>query len=127
MSVNKDKIQTLPLLPMKNTALLPYLVTPLSVGRPRSLAAVEAALATEDKEIILISQRDSSVDNPTQNDLYTYGTKAVIRKINRPNANLIEILVLGIERVMLLKIEEESGPFLLGREPIRLRSKLLGD
>jgi ATP-dependent Lon protease len=115
MSVNKDKIQTLPLLPMKNTALLPYLVTPLSVGRPRSLAAVEAALATEDKEIILISQRDSSVDNPTQNDLYTYGTKAVIRKINRPNANLIEILVLGIERVMLLKIEEESEPFLLGR------------
>jgi ATP-dependent Lon protease len=115
MSVNKDKIQTLPLLPMKNTALLPYLVTPLSVGRPRSLAAVEAALATEDKEIILISQRDSSVDNPGQNDLYTYGTKAVIRKINRPNANLIEILVLGIERVMLLKIEEEPGTHLLGR------------
>ena len=115
MSVNKDKIQTLPLLPMKNTALLPYLVTPLSVGRTRSLAAVEAALATEDKEIVLISQRDSSVENPGQNDLYTYGTKAVIRKINRPNANLIEILVLGIERVMLLKIEDETSSYLQGR------------
>ena len=115
MSVNKDKIQTLPLLPMKNTALLPYLVTPLSVGRTKSLAAVEAALATEDKEIVLISQRDSSVDNPGQNDLYTYGTKAVIRKINRPNANLIEILVLGIERVMLLKVEEDSESYMHGR------------
>ncbi len=115
MSVNHDKIQTLPLLPMKNTALLPYLVTPLSVGRPRSLAAVEAALATEDKEIVLVSQRDSSVDNPGQNDLYTYGTKAVIRKINRPNSNLIEILVLGIERVMVLKAEEEGGTYLSGR------------
>ncbi len=114
MSVNKDKIQTLPILPMKNTALLPYLVTPLSVGRPRSLAAVEAALATEDKEIVLVSQRDSSVDNPSQNDLYTYGTKAVIRKINRPSGTLIEILVLGIERVMILKIEE-TEPYLSGR------------
>lgn len=114
MSVNNDKIQTLPVLPMKNTALLPYLVMPLSVGRPRSLAAVEAALATEDKEIVLVSQRDSSTENPAQNDLYTYGTKAVIRKINRPNENLVEILVLGIERVMLLKIEE-SEPHLMGR------------
>ena len=114
MTVNKDKIQTLPILPMKNTALLPYLVTPLSVGRPRSLAAVEAALATEDKEIVLVSQRDSSTDNPSQNDLYTYGTKAVIRKINRPSGTLIEILVLGIERVMILKIEE-TEPYLSGR------------
>jgi len=56
MSVNHEKIQTLPLLPMKNTALLPYLVTPLSVGRPKSLAAVEAALSTEDKEIVLQDQ-----------------------------------------------------------------------
>ncbi|MCC6536625.1 MAG: endopeptidase La [Bryobacterales bacterium] len=111
---NHDKIQTLPVLPMKNTALLPYIVMPLSVGRPRSLAAVEAALATEDKEIVLLSQRDSSVENPSPNDLYTYGTKAVIRKINRPNANLVEILVLGIERVMLLKVEENE-PYLVGR------------
>jgi len=113
MSVN-EKIISLPVLPMKNTALLPYLPLPVSVGRPRTMAAVEAALATEEKEIVLISQRDSTVENPSQNDLYTYGTRAAIRKISRPSGSHIEVLLLGIERVMLLKLEQ-SEPYLIGR------------
>src|SRR4029077_3081721 len=48
-----NNIQTLPLLPLKNTVLFPYLLMPLSVGRASSLAAVEAALATEEKEIVV--------------------------------------------------------------------------
>ena len=81
MNVKKEneKIFSLPILPMKNTALLPYLVMPLSVGRPRSVAAVEAALTSEDKEIVLLSQRDASTENPTQGDLYTYGTGFSVR------------------------------------------------
>jgi ATP-dependent Lon protease len=116
MTVKKEneKVFSLPILPMKNTALLPYLVMPLSVGRPRSIAAVEAALTTEDKEIVLISQRDATVDNPTQHDLYTYGTKAVIRKISRSPEGHQEVLVLGIERVMLLRLEQ-TEPYLIGR------------
>ncbi len=108
-----ERIFDLPVLPMKNTALLPNLVMPLSVGRSRSLAAVEAALATEDKEILLISQKDASVEAPGQNDLYTYGTRAIIRKMSRNN-DLMDVLVMGVERVMLLKIEEDE-PFLMGR------------
>jgi ATP-dependent Lon protease len=113
-SAKNSKTLSLPVLPMKNTALLPYLVMPLSVGRPRSIAAVEAALATEDKEIVLLSQRDAEVENPGQSDLYTYGTKAVIRKMARPGDQLIEVLVLGVERVMLLKLEQED-PYLVAR------------
>ncbi|MEZ5351482.1 MAG: endopeptidase La [Bryobacteraceae bacterium] len=112
--VVKEKNDHYPILPMKNTALLPYLVMPLSVGRARSLAAVEAALTTEDKEIVLVSQRDNEVENPGQGDLYTYGTKAVIRKMARPSENHMEVLVLGSERVMLLKLEQ-SEPYLIGR------------
>ncbi|MEZ5398102.1 MAG: endopeptidase La [Bryobacteraceae bacterium] len=110
----KEKTSHYPILPMKNSAMLPYLVMPLSVGRPRSLAAVEAALATEDKEIVLISQRDNEVESPGQGDLYVYGTKAVIRKMARPSENLMEVLVLGSERVMLIKLEQ-SEPYLMGR------------
>ena len=114
MSANEIKLMTLPIVPMKNTALLPFLLMPVSVGRPRSLAAVEAALATEDKEVVLLSQRNSSAENPEQGDLYTDGTKAVIRRMSRPGESLVELLVLGIERVMLLKIEQEE-PYLAGR------------
>ncbi|HYO81903.1 MAG TPA: endopeptidase La [Bryobacteraceae bacterium] len=88
-----------PVLPLKNTVLFPYLLMPLSVGRPASLAAVQSALATEEKEIILLSQKDPAVENPGQNELYEVGTRAVIRKMARPNENLMEVLVMGIERV----------------------------
>lgn len=110
----ETQVQTLPVLPLKNTVLFPYLVMPLSVGRPGSIAAVEAALATEEKEIIVVSQRDSSVDTPTQEDLYGVGTKAVIRKMSRPNESTIELLVQGMERVTLLKLDA-SEPYLRAR------------
>ena len=98
--MSEEAVQkNLPVLPLKNTVLFPHLLMPLSVGRSASLAAVQSALATEEKEIILVSQRDSSVESPAQGDLYSVGTKAVIRKMTRPNEQLMEVLVLGTERV----------------------------
>ncbi|MBV9266695.1 MAG: endopeptidase La [Acidobacteriaceae bacterium] len=101
--------QVLPALPLKNTILFPGLLLPLSVGRESSVRAVEAALNTEEKEILLVAQRDAQVDSPGQDDLYTIGTKAVIRKSSRPNEGLLEILVLGVERVVLVKVESPEG------------------
>jgi ATP-dependent Lon protease len=87
---------------------------PLSAGRVGSIAAVEAALATESKEIVVFTQRDADVDVPTQEELYSIGTKAVIRKMNRANEGHIELLVLGMERVVLSKLDN-SEPFLRAR------------
>jgi ATP-dependent Lon protease len=101
----------LPALPLKNTILFPGLMLPLSVGRDSSVKAVEAALKTEEKEIILIAQRDAQVEAPQQDDLYTIGTKAVIRKSSRPGQGMLEILVLGVERVVVVKLES-TEPFL---------------
>ncbi len=106
-------MKDLPILPMKNTALLPNLVMPLSVGRPRSLAAVEASLATEDKEILLIAQKEASIENPGRADLYDHGTRAIIRRMSRNN-DLMEVLVMGVERVKLIEITQEE-PHLIGR------------
>jgi ATP-dependent Lon protease len=103
--------QVLPAVPLKNTILFPGLLLPLSVGRESSLRAVEAALKTEEKEIILIAQRDPHVDAPQQDDLYTIGTKAVIRKSSRPTDGIVEILVLGVERVVIVKLETHE-PYL---------------
>ncbi len=107
-------VQVLPVLPLKNTVLFPYLMLPLSVGRAPSVAAVEAALATEEKEIVVFTQRDSTVENPARDDLYAIGTKAAIRKMSRPNEDSVEILVLGLERVALLKLDD-SEPYLQAR------------
>ena len=98
---------TLPALPLKNTILFPGLLLPLSVGRDSSLRAVEAALKTEEKEIILIAQRDAQTETPQQDDLYTIGSKAVIRKSSRSGEGMMEILVLGVERVVVMKLEAE--------------------
>jgi ATP-dependent Lon protease len=109
-----SEFQSLPALPLKNTVLFPGLLLPLSVGRESSMGAVQAALNTEEKEIILIAQRDAQVDNPEQDDVYTIGTKAIIRKSSRPNDGVMEILVLGVERVVIVKLDS-SGPFLAAK------------
>ncbi len=108
-------VYTLPVLPLKSAVLFPYLMMPLSAGRPRSVAAVEAALASESKEIAVFAQRDPDLDIPTQNDLHPIGTKAVVRKVNRSGEDHLELVVLGMERVALLKLDDDSEPFLKAR------------
>ncbi len=107
--MTNNNFQSLPALPLKNTILFPGLLLPLSVGRESSLKAVQGALKTEEKEIILIAQREPHIDNPEQDDLYTIGTKAVIRKSSRVNDGVMEILVLGVERVVVVKLDNSQG------------------
>ncbi len=109
-----NEYEVLPTLPLKNTILFPGLLLPLSVGRESSVHAVEAALKAEGKEIILVAQRDAQVENPERDDLYTIGTKAVIRKSSRAGERVMEILVLGIERVVIVKLETQ-GDYLAAR------------
>ena len=107
-------VYTLPVLPLKNAVLFPYLLMPLSAGRPGSIAAVEAALASESKEIAVFAQRDANIDSPSQSDLYGIGVKAVIRKMTRANEGHLELLVMGMERITLVRLDN-SEPFLKAR------------
>src|SRR5579872_4084423 len=91
---------TLPVLPLKNSLLLPFIHTPISVGRPASVAAVEAALSSEDKTLIVVAQRDAALDEPQPSDLYTTGCKAVIKRMARGEGGL-QLLLQGVERVRL--------------------------
>ena len=98
-------IRTLPLLPLKNSVLFPGLLMPLSVGRAGSVAAVEAALQMEEKEVVVVTQRDPSADAPGAAELFTIGTLAVIRKVNRTK-DQVEVLAYGKERVVIVKVDE---------------------
>ena len=105
-SAPENGVQTLPLLPLRNTVLFPHLFVPLSVGRPSSLAAVEAVLATEEKAFIVAAQRDTEHDQPAFADLYPVGTRAVVKKMARNDQGVIEMIVQGVERVQLLGVEQ---------------------
>jgi ATP-dependent Lon protease len=113
MNPENNTLQTLPVLALKNTVLFPHLFVPLSAGRPSSVAAVEAALANEEKTLVLVAQRDASVEQPGSDDLYTVGTRGVIKKINRTEGGL-ELLVQGVERVALVRFEQ-TEPYLKAR------------
>jgi ATP-dependent Lon protease len=106
---DSEDLKILPLLPIKNTVLFPSLVMPLNVGRAGSIAAVEAALASEEKEIVVAAQRDAAVENPQLADLYSIGTKAVIKRMNRRRDGLLDIVLLGLERVVLIKVEQNGA------------------
>jgi ATP-dependent Lon protease len=105
----ENNLRTLPLLPLKNSVLFPGLMMPLSVGREISMGAVEKALSTEDKEIVVVAQRDPAFDSPGAEDLFTLGTRAVIKKVSRPNGAQIDVLVLGLERVVIVKVDDTEG------------------
>jgi ATP-dependent Lon protease len=105
-----ENVVVLPVLPLKNTVLFPYLGMPLAVGRPNSLAAIEAVLATEDKTFVVAAQRNADNEQPGMEELYPVGTRAVVKRMAR-GEGVIELLVQGVERVTLLKAEQ-TEPFL---------------
>jgi ATP-dependent Lon protease len=133
---------TLPVLPIKNTHLFPNLLMPLSVGRAKSTAAIQYALKTESREILVVTQRDSSVELPEPADLFPVATKAVIKRSGRGSDGKFELLVLGLERVVLGEmsgneflqaeyrsepVPEGNGPEVeaLHREVVELATKVL--
>ena len=107
-------IANLPVLPVKRTVLFPGILMPLTVGRRRSVAAVEAALKTEDKTILVVAQRDAQTEEPTLEDLHAIGTKAVIKQTARGPEGQLNVLIQGLERVVLLKLEP-NDLYLLAR------------
>jgi ATP-dependent Lon protease len=115
---------------------------PLAVGRAKSIAAIQYALKTESREILVVTQRDSSVELPEPGDLFPFATRAVIKRSGRNSDGKIELLVLGLERVEMgaysgedfysaeytpAPVPEENSPEIeaLHREVVDLATKVL--
>lgn len=108
-----ELVLELPVLPLKETVLFPETIMPIVAGRPASMAAAEAALASEEKTLVVIAQRDRAVEEPGQSDLFSIGTRAVIKRMARGDGAL-EMVLQGVERVELISLEK-STPFLKGK------------
>src|SRR5262245_38935935 len=109
-----EQIEKLPVLPIKNNVLFPGLLMPLTAGRPTSIAAIDAALASEDKEILVITQREMGVEAPGANDFYSFGTKGIIKRIIRRQDGAVNLIVQGVERAVLIRIDQ-TDPYLQAR------------
>ncbi|MGH7610650.1 MAG: endopeptidase La [Candidatus Dormibacteria bacterium] len=97
------KIESLPLVPLRDNVVLPHQLAPLGAGRERSVASLEAAVAAEGK-VVLAVQRQSELDEVQLLDLYPVGTVAQIGAFRRGNAGA-QVLVEGQRRVRLIELE----------------------
>src|SRR5437870_9466503 len=101
-SPRTPKTTAFPLLPLREVVVFPFTPMSLIIGRPRSLAAVEAANASEKREIFLAAQRSGENVNPDEGDVYDFGTIATIEQVlNLPDGNT-RILVEGRRRAKIL-------------------------
>ena len=97
----------LPLLPLRDVVVYPHMVLPLFVGRDKSIAALEDAMAT-DKQVLLVAQRNASEDSPSATDVYPVGTVSSILQLLKLPDGTIKVLVEGGYRARIDNIQEDS-------------------
>jgi ATP-dependent Lon protease len=103
--------EELPVLPLRDLVVFPYMVLPLFVVRERSAAAVEDALAA-DRLVLLVAQRDPETDDPGPDDLYPVGTVAMVMRILRMPDGRMKVLVQGLAKARIESfVEEERAAF----------------
>jgi ATP-dependent Lon protease len=102
--------QSYPVLPLRDIVVFPHMIVPLFVGRDKSVAALEAAMA-DDKEIFLVAQLDPAEDDPGREDLYDTGVSAEVLQLLKLPDGTVRVLVAGKERGSLVTMEE-GGAFL---------------
>ena len=102
--------QSYPVLPLRDIVVFPHMIVPLFVGRDKSVAALEAAMA-DDKEIFLVAQLDPAEDDPRRDDLYDTGVSAEVLQLLKLPDGTVRVLVSGKERGQLASLDE-SGAFL---------------
>ncbi len=103
-------LKDIPLLPLRDVVVYPHMVIPLFVGREKSIAALEAAMAS-DKQIMLVAQRNASDDDPAESDIYRVGTVSTILQMLKLPDGTVKVLVEGGARGHISKARfgEEGG------------------
>ena len=96
--IKENSSKILPLIPLRDIVVFPNMVAPLFVGRDKSVKALEDAM-NNDKEIILVTQRDSAIDDPEYKDIYEVGTLGKILQLLRLPDGTVKVLIEGGNRV----------------------------
>jgi ATP-dependent Lon protease len=100
-----------PLLPLRDIVVFPSMIVPLFVGREKSIKALQEVMKT-DKSIVLVSQKNSEVDEPENKDIYSYGCLSKVLQLLKLPDGTVKVLVEGEKRVKINEIIKESSNFL---------------
>src|SRR5437016_859089 len=104
-----NQTMQLPLVPLRDMVVYPSMMAPSLVGRRASILALEATLATSEKKIVLATQKDPKIDDPTMTEIYNVGVMAtVVQNLKLPNQN-VKVMVEGLSRAEITGWEEGSG------------------
>jgi ATP-dependent Lon protease len=107
---DKGELRKLPMMPIRDMVIFPYMMTPFVVGRESSVRALEEAL-TGDRKIFLATQHDAGIDEPRPEDIYTVGTIGnIVQSVKMPDGN-IKVLVEGLERAKAVEMNDADGFF----------------
>lgn len=110
-------LNELPLLPLRDVVVYPHMVTPLFVGRQKSIEALEKAMAS-DKQVLLVAQKNPSLDDPKPEDLYSVGTIASILQLLKLPDGTVKVLIEGKERAQIERIDDLDTYFRATIEPL---------
>lgn len=114
--LKKSKVFELPsgtlysVLPLRDIVVFPYMIVPLFVGREKSVRALEAAMKDEQK-ILLVAQKDPTVEDPKTRDLYSVGTLGQILQLLKLPDGTLKVLVEGVGRASVLRFDKEDNFF----------------
>src|ERR1700757_210440 len=112
MLTSKEKSDTkrLPMMPIRDVVIFPYMMTPFVVGRESSVRALEEAMSA-DKKIFLATQHDASIDEPKPDEIFSVGTIVnIVQSLKLPDGN-IKVLVEGVERAKGVSVSDDEGFF----------------
>ena len=100
-----------PLLPLRDIVIFPSMVTPLFVGRKKSIKALEEVMKS-DKSMVLATQKNSEVDDPQGEHIYSYGCLSKVLQLLKLPDGTVKVLVEGLERVKILEIDKDNKKYL---------------
>src|SRR3954453_1822704 len=107
----------LPLLPLRVVVVFPHMVTPLFVGRPKSIKALEAAMEAE-RRIMLVAQKTAAKDEPSTSDMFEVGCVSTILQMLKLPDGTVKVLVEGQQRARVSKITEGESHFVATVTPL---------
>ncbi|MGF1766015.1 endopeptidase La [Enterovibrio makurazakiensis] len=107
MNLERSERIEIPVLPLRDVVVYPHMVIPLFVGRDKSIRCLEAAM-DNDKQILLVAQKDAATDDPSIADLYEVGTVASILQLLKLPDGTVKVLVEGLQRAEIKKFREDD-------------------
>jgi len=110
MRAKKSELQTIPVLPLRDVVVFPFMVMPLFVGRPRSISSLDDAM-NNGKQLLLVSQKQAELEEPSIDDLYDVGTIANIIQLLKLPDGTVKVLVEGQQRAKIHQIEDSGEHF----------------